>query len=252
MPTSLWNSAYITNNITEGTAPKATHFVFLNLRAREPDSGNTFETNRIGLKAESIAITTSRTVPSMPIPGVGVVTGESLVVGLDLGMSSKTVNVSGTITEQVITKLFKEDLDGVAGNDNPTVTMTAFEVAQLIHSYVDSSRFQKQQNMSELIILIPSRVDHLYRYHDGLPERTGGALTSIENLPLIPFNYATRNQDNQGTVYGLVNRTTFAQPIHADIDIDGMSGFIRSFNTTLVPGQPFIDFTLDFEVAYVI
>ena len=252
MPTSLWNSALITNNITEGTAPKATHFVFLNLRARDPeDPANSFETNRIGLKADNVSISTSRTVPSMPIPGVGVVTGESQVVGLDLGMSAKTVNITGTITEQVITKIF-DDVEGTEPA-NPSVTMTAFEVAQLIHSYVDSSRFQKHQNMDELIILIPSRVDHQFEYHDGLPERTGGALTSIENLPLIPFTYKTRNQDNKGTVFALVpGYSNFSKPIHANVEVEGMGGFIRSFNTTLVPGQPFIDFTLDFEIAFII
>ena len=37
-----------------------------------------------------------------------------------------------------------------------------------------------------------------------------------------------------------------------DIVIKGLSGFIRTFSTTFQAGQPYVQFTLDFEVALTI
>tara|TARA_Y100000593_G_C4319828_1_gene343152 strand:- start:3826 stop:4578 length:753 start_codon:yes stop_codon:yes gene_type:complete len=250
MTTSLWNSEYITTQIREGDSAEPMHFAFLNLRARETGSADTnFETNRVGLKIESLGIATTRTLPSYPVPGIGSVTGESQTVGLDLGMATKNINIAGIITEQTITKKFAQDVSP----KNPTVTMTAYEIAQLIHSYVDSSRFQKHQNMDELILLMPSRVDKKYQYHDGLPERTNpsGGLTSVENLPLIPFTWKVRDQDNT-TILDIALTSNFPSPIHEGTDIKGTQGFIRSFSTQIQAGQPYITFTLDFEVAFVI
>ena len=45
--------------------------------------------------------------------------------------------------------------------------------------------------------------------------------------------------------------TKFPKPINTSVNIsDGISGFVRSFDTTLVGGQPFVEFTLSFEVAF--
>jgi hypothetical protein len=250
MTTSLWNSEYITTQIQEGDNQEPNYFVFLNLRARDSSSSSSnFNTNRVGLQVETIGIATNRTLPSYPVPGIGVATGESQTVGLDLGMATKTVNLSGIITEQTITKKFTTDVTP----NNPSVQMTAEEISQLIHSFVDSSRFQKQQNMDELIILIPSRVDKTYQYHEGLPERAApsGGLTSRENLPLIPFTWKVRDQDNV-TLLDISLGSSYPSPVHAGTDITGLSGFIRSFSTQHMAGQPFITFTLDFEVAFVI
>ena len=46
------------------------------------------------------------------------------------------------------------------------VHMTAQEVCQLIHSYVDSSFMQKHQNFTSLIVLIDSKVAKNYEYHN--------------------------------------------------------------------------------------
>jgi len=249
MTTLLWNSEYITTKIQEGNTNEPNYFVFLNLRARDTDAtGNNFNTNRIGLQIETIGIATNRTLPSYPVPGIGAVTGESQTVGLDLGMATKTVNLTGIITEQTISKKF--DVSAAAPI---TVTMTTQEITQLIHSYVDSSRFQRHQNLDELIILIPSRVDKSYQYHEGLPERAdpSGGLTSVENLPLIPFTWKVRDQDNT-TLLDISLGSSFPSPIHTATDVTGLSGFIRSFSTQVTAGQPFITFTLDFEVAFVI
>jgi len=100
---------------------------------------------------------------------------------------------------------------------------------------------------------MPSRVNHQYQYHEGLPERSGGELTPIEFLPLIPFTYKTRNQDNKGTIYGSIPKhTNFPKPIQDEEEAQGLRGFIRSFNISITAGQPFITFGLEFEVAYVI
>ena len=249
---TIYNTEYISDAMSSADSAKPLHHVFLNLKARNSEqTGNNFEANRIGLKCESVNITTSRTVPTIPIPGMGVVTGESQTVGLDLGMASKSINLSGIITEQVISKIFDDVEDGEP--DKPTVSMTAFEIAQLIHSYVDSSGFQKHQSMNELIILMPSRVNFKYNYHTGLPEANGGSLSPVEHLPLIPFSYKTRNQDNKGTVYGSIpEHTNFPKPLQDSEEVGGLKGFIRSFNTNITAGQPFIQFTLDFEVAFVL
>lgn len=71
------------------------HHVFLQLAARESAFGGAVESigsgmqNRIALKADNITISTSKVVPSMPIPFSGIVTGESTNVGVDLGMCTK-------------------------------------------------------------------------------------------------------------------------------------------------------------------
>lgn len=250
---TIYNTEYISDAMSNDDSSKPLHHVFLNLKARNSDhTDNNFETNRIGLKCETVGISTGRTIPSVPIPGMGVITGESQNIAMDLGMASKSINLSGIITNQVISKAFDDVEDGE--KENPTVEMTAYEIAQLIHSFVDSSGFQKHQTLNELIILIPSRVDHKYDYYSDLPEATDETnLSPIEYLPLIPFSYKVRNQDNKGTVFNTIpGFSNFPKPIQNEKEITGLRGFIRSFSTTLTAGQPFVQFTLDFEVAFVI
>tara|TARA_R100000734_G_scaffold19100_1_gene18088 strand:- start:10831 stop:11841 length:1011 start_codon:yes stop_codon:yes gene_type:complete len=257
----LWNNSAINYNITSDNTSSIQHFVFLNLGARD-GKGLTeefFATNRIGLKADSVGITTSKTVPTVPIPGVAAITGEAQSLALDLGMASKSINISGTITDQFITKEFKKT---TGLEKNPSVYMTAFEIAQLIHSHADSSGLQKYQTMNEIVILMPSRVDGRYNYHSSLAEAQVSnptEFTSIEDLPLIPFNYKVRSQDNRGSIYQFYPDTedgkpftNFPSPIHAGSKIKGVKGFIRSFNSSITAGLPYITFTLDFEVAAII
>jgi hypothetical protein len=250
---TIYNTEYISDAMSNDDTTKPLHHVFLNLKARNSDhTDNNFETNRIGLKCETVGISTSRTIPSVPIPGMGVITGESQTIAMDLGMASKTINLSGIITNQIISKAFDDVEDGEP--ESPTVEMTAYEVAQLIHSFVDSSGFQKHQTLNELIVLIPSRVDHKYEYYSDLPESSDPTnLSPIEYLPLIPFSYKVRNQDNKGTIFNVIpDHTNFPKPIQNSTEVTGLRGFIRSFNTTLTAGQPFVQFTLDFEVAFII
>ena len=46
--------------------------------------------------------------------------------------------------------------------------------------------------------------------------------------------------------------SNFPDPIHNNKEVKGMSGFIRSFSCNFEPGTPFVTFSMDFEVAFVV
>tara|TARA_R110000824_G_scaffold274407_2_gene463103 strand:- start:876 stop:1688 length:813 start_codon:yes stop_codon:yes gene_type:complete len=256
------------------------HHVWLDLSSRSPFTDDadtatmkTFETNRIGLKCDSVAISTSKNIMAFPTPAIGIATGHSVSLGLDLGMSTKNISISGIITEQFISKQFssgdlpksKTDSTLDASHADYTYTdadgkyvkvfMTAQEVSQLMHSYVDASFMQTQQNLNKLIILIPSRVGPNFTYHD--KDEAGNALTTgsattLENCPLIPFNYGVRDKGSSSKLDATnsISQIRFPKPIDTSKNITkGISGFVRSFDTTFVGGQPFVEFSLSFEVA---
>ena len=106
MTNEIWNFNKIDSNIQNENIQGIQHMVYVNTRARSSDSGK-WESNRIGLKCETVTISTSKTVPALPIPGVGAITGEAQTLALDLGMCNKTVQLGGIITDQFITKKFK-------------------------------------------------------------------------------------------------------------------------------------------------
>lgn len=244
--------------------------VFLNFASFSEREGSEDHgiTNRIMLKCDQISITTNRQVAPIPVPFSGAVTGEAQTLAIDLGIASKTISLGGVITDQVIIK-------NLSNVDTPvSVHMTAFEVGQLIHSSVDSSFLQKHQNISELVILMPSRVNRYYRYHNGVSETTPHS-----DLPLIPFSYKSRevlvNTGQRKTDAGGADwESTFLAasaentdiklgdnffalatgqfPDPSDTVIRALAGFIDNFSTQIIPGQPFITFSLNFTVATVI
>ena len=293
------------------------HYVFLSLGARSESSGQSL-VNRIALKAESISVTTNKVAPTFPIPGSGFISGESEVLGLDLGMATKSISLSGVLTSQTIIKSFDPQmvtttLNGALLNDSAgtggsgtsisltdasafttsgtilvgveqitytgkstndltgctraanssvrsahsddvkvfllsdktvSVVMNAQEIAQLIHSFVDSSTFQKHQNFDELHVLFPSKVDKDYNY------RSGSSATSESSTDtLIPFNYKVRTLDDKGNLAKKIGLGSDFPSSSAD---SGMSGLIKSFNTTFTGGSPFVEFSLEFEIARVI
>ena len=206
------------------------HAVFLNFASRTDGSSGSI-TNRIMLKAETVGISTTRQVAPIPIPLSGLVTGESTTMAIDLGIANKTINVGGIITEQHIVKEF----DGV----EKKVVMTAPEVAQLIHASVDSSFLQKHQNLTELVILYPSRVGDDYAYHTGVTDTT-----KIEDLPLVPFDFSSRELDRKTTLLA----STFPDP--TDTNYVGIGGFVENFQTDFQPGSPFLTFSFSFRQAF--
>ena len=196
-------------------------------------TGTNLSQNTIPLNVVSAGISVSKTIPAFPIPLSGVATGESITTAFDLGMASKSVNLSGFIQDAEITKTF-------GGGDNPTTTethtFTAQEIAQMIASGVDSTGFAKKQAFSELVILIPSNVDADYN--------TRGTLGTL--IPLTFGSRGNRNEkDNEGVPLPL---TTFPD---SSTDV-GLTGFIRSFSFNLEAESTDVSFSLDFEVATVI
>lgn len=213
--------------------------VFLELQRRN-DGFNDGNQNRIPLFVDSITINTSKTVMNMGIPFSGAVTGESLNLAFDVGMAQKTINLSGQLLGQTLVKK-----KGSAAEKTPN--LTAFEMAQLIHSYVDGSSFQDDQNMNKLIVLIPSRVDETFSYHGGV-----SGTTDVSDLPFIPFTWKNRGYDNEFTSQG--SNSEYFTPYTGAEDVTlGITGFIRSFNTTITGAEfPAIGFTLDFEEGLVL
>ena len=211
-------------------AEPSNYKVFLELQRRN-DIG-TGTVNRIALNALSVQITTSKTIPNVPVPLAGAVTGESVSLAFDMGLASKSISVSGILLEQEIKKQ-KTD------NDAVTVTFTPFELAQLIHSYVDSSSFQDDQNINKLIILIPSKVDNDFT-----------ARNSVD----IPFTFKNRVYDNSFTAFTDNPVDAFeSDNAIGDRTFEGITGFVRSFSSTFAGEQPnSVEFTLEFEEAKVI
>ena len=69
---------------------------------------------------------------------------------------------------------------------------------------------------------------------------------------MIPFNYAVRDKGASDLdAQRSLPITKFPKPIDTSKNItDGISGFVRSFDTTLVGGQPFVEFSMSFEIAF--
>ena len=225
--------------------------VFLDIAARGDNQD--FNVNRILLNCNTVAITTGKTVMAFPVPFSGLVTGESAIASLDLGMAEKTIQLNGTIFEDTIKKVF--DTDDVTNYPDGIITktrkMTAQEICQLIHSYVDSSVLQEHQNLNKLTILIPSRVDSDFDYYTVTSTSTSSETEDLNLLHTIPFNYKVRALDNKGGLGGIQTNLPGSFPDNSNTGTtsEGLQGFIRSFNTTFTGESNFIEFSLDFQIA---
>jgi len=194
-------------------------------------TGDAAITNRIMLRCNTVNIGTNKRANSTSIPFSGIIRGESTNVVLDLGMVSKTVSLGGIIHDQVISR--RHGTEGSVVNK----AMTSYEIAQLLHSSIDSSFAQRDQNLSSLYILIPSRVADNYDYHLGVDETT-----PHEQLPLIPFTWASRSADQTNTI----GASDFPDPTTPLTQIKGISGFIDTFTTDFQPAG-IIGFNLSFN-----
>jgi len=225
--------------------------VWLELQRRNEEGGDR-AINRIPLFVTEIQISTTKTVPTIPVPFASVATGKSETLAFDMGMASKNVSLTGTLLNQRIFKNSGEDASVVEA------VLSPFEMAQLIHSYVDSSAAQDDQAMNKVIILIPSRVDTNFA-----PHSSTSASDDINDLPVIPFTFENRTYDESfkrvANNYLPSALNIDESPVEAFTDMTqvddllGMTGFIRSFNTTFAGEQPnSVAFNLDFEIATVL
>jgi hypothetical protein len=76
--------------------------------------------------------------------------------------------------------------------------------------------------------------------------------TPVEQCPLIPFTYKTRSKDNTGTLNFNKGGIDEFPPIVTNSDNEvkyALKGFVRNFSTTFAGGQPFIEFSMDFQIA---
>jgi hypothetical protein len=195
------------------------YYVYLKTGKHSGNDGATI--NTIPLRATSVSVSTSKTIPSMQVPLSGLVTGESETVALDIGMAGKSISISGFI------------VDGALTRHGSTVNMTSQEIAQLIHSSVDSTGVAQNQAIVELVFLIESKVD---RGYNEVTKRN------------IPFTYHARGGNNLLDNLNVPFRTEFPD---AETD-DGLKGFIRQFSTTFTSDTVEVDFSLEFEVARIL
>ena len=214
------------------------HFVMLELArrasAKKPAELDNIETNRISLLCESVSINTTKTAFPMDLPFSGVISGESSTMVMDLGAARKDISLTGKIHDQTITKF--------SGEGEPKqVHMTSYEIAQLLHSYVDSSFVHEDQNLNKLILLMPSRVDENFEYRDGVNSNT-----PIEDCPLIPFHFANRTYDVPSWSYGHTKKT-FDAFTDTSKNIPGIRGMVSTFSCDFAgPETPTINFNLTF------
>ena len=117
---------------------------YVYLKTGKHDSDNGASINTIPLRVNSINVTTNKTIPSFPVPLSGITSGESLTAALDLGMATKQISLNGFIVETIIKRTDH------TGTEN-TVTMTAHDIAQLIHSSVDSTSLAPNQSIKESV-----------------------------------------------------------------------------------------------------
>jgi|TARA_E500000305_G_scaffold84319_1_gene70226 hypothetical protein len=232
------------------------YHVFLDLGARADDDlgAQSPITNRIGLLAETFGVQTTKQRPTFPVPGTALVTGESKTLSIDLAAATKTFNMGGIITEQLLVKKFPTggrmdetnplSTDGYPGKDGSEVArvLTAQEVAQFLHSALDSSFLQPYQNITNMAVLVPSRVGYDYNYHSGVNENT-----PVEYLPLIPFSFKSRFQDNLRSV--TLDNSAYFTPSHSST-IQTHPVVIQNITTDFVPGQPWLTFSIQGEFIF--
>jgi len=207
-------------------------YVYLKTQAY---TGTNLSINTIPLDVSSVGISVTKTIPSFPVPLSGVAAGESITAALDLGMATKNISLTGTITDTVITKT----ISGV----NTTLTFTAHEVAQMIAAGVDSTGFAKNQAFSELVILMPSFVDSNYAARAGIDTTDRGTGT------LIPLTFGSRGGANSKDNKGVIAPFSVFPDTSTDL---GLTGFVRSFSSNFEAESFDLSFTLEFEVASVV
>lgn len=208
------------------------YYVYLKLQKH---SGSSASIDTIPLRVNSISISVDKTIPAIPIPLSGLVTGESTTVALDLGMSNKRISLTGFLVETTIQRTHTK-----TGSTPTSLDFTAHELAQMLSSGVDSTGLASYQAVNELVILIDSKVDETYADRG-----------STKN---IAFNFASRGasllKDNKNV---LAPSTFPLASDHSDWDgHNGIKGFISNFSATLSAESVDVEFSLEFVAANVL
>ena len=187
-------------------------------------SGTDLNKDTIPLRVTNIGISSTKTIPAIPIPLSGIVTGESLTAALDLGMATKNISLSGFIVDQTLTRT----MDGTSTTRN----YTAHEIAQLLHSSVDSTGLAPNQAISELVIRPLLR----------LMKTILKSLKETYHLHLEQEDYSDK-LDNLGVPAPNAFPTSDTST--------GLTGFVRSLNTTFTGDTVEVEFNMEFEVAII-
>lgn len=197
-------------------------------------NGTNLSVDTIPLNVNSVGISVSKTIPSLPVPFTTFATGESETVALDLGLSSKSISIGGFISDTVISKT-------IAGVPTSR-TFTAHETAQMIASGVDATSLARNQAFSELVVLMPSYVGNDYQTRNGVD------ITDRGTGVLVPLTFHSRGSAN--TLENELVPLPLTQFPDASTDA-GLLGFVRSFTCNFEAEAHDISFTLEFELARV-
>lgn len=210
-------------------------YVYLKLGVH---TGSSTQIDTIPLRVNSAQFSVGKSIPNLPVPLSGLITGESTTVALDLGMSSKTISIGGSILGYPHTVLRRTHTK--IGDSEVELKFTAHEIAQLIASGVDSTGIASYQAINELVLLMPSGVDEEYVNR-----------TNNEN---IPFSFRARGnslkKDNKNVALPLSFPLSDS---HSNFNgYQGIKGFISNFGFTFSAEALEIEFNLDFTAATVL
>jgi len=195
----------------------------------------------IPLKVVSASVSVNKTIPNMNLPLAGLATGESTNIALDLGMSDKSVSLSGYILDAELSRSHTTD-----GTNAKTLKFTAMEIAQLIASGVDSTGLAKYQGFDELLLFTESFVDENYEDRGQAADSNVSQLGTLSAVvPLTFTSRGTKNTKDNTNVF-----RPFTYPTANSVN--GLRGYISSFNYTLAAETVEVEFSMEFAISKVI
>ena len=212
----------------------------------------------IPLKVVSASISVSKSIPNMNLPFAGLATGESTNLALDLGMSEKSISINGYILDAELsrghttTPLLDSNGNVVVDGDGNTVMtsktlkFTAMEIAQLIASGVDSTGLAKYQGFDELLLFTESFVDENYEDRGQANDSSISKLGTVSAI--VPLSFTSRGEKNSKDNTNIFRPFTYPTAN----SVNGLRGYISSFNYTLAAESVEVEFSLEFSVSKVI
>lgn len=191
-------------------------------------NGSNATIDTIPLRVNSVSVSVDKSIPAIPIPLSGLVTGESTTFALDLGMSNKRISLQGFLVKTTIRRSHTK-----TGSTVNSLEFTPQELAQMIASGVDSTGLASYQAINELVVLIPSEVDENY-----------AQVTRRD----IPLTFRARGNALEKDNAGIVGAFSFPTSSTSK----GLSGFIQNFSYEMSGESVDVSFSLEFVVANVL